>query len=113
MTRKKVLEYQVAEDKTLIIDIFKNMFGIENKKLNAPLVMKYEMNYVPTALETVNIIKEWQKQHDSNWDDVGFNFTGESGTTHWLSNEIPTHTFKISIDRLDDELVQSKRYTIK
>lgn len=109
MTRKKVLEYQVKEDKTLIIDIFKNMFGVENKKLNAPLVMKYEMNYVPTALETKNIIEEWQKQHDSTWDDVGFSFTGESSTTHWLSNEIPTHTFKISIDRLDDELVQSKK----
>jgi hypothetical protein len=109
MIRKKVLEHQVSEDKIFIADAFKNLFGIKNKKLKEPLVVKYEMNYIPTEDETKNIIKEWQNQHDETWDDIGFNFKGEGSSTHWLSNEIPTHTFKMSIDRLDDELVQSKK----
>lgn len=56
---------------------------------------KYEVNYTPSESELEEIIEAWNASGDSNsgWDDVGFQFTGES-KTHWLS----TSLLKIEVD---------------
>lgn len=60
------------------------------------------MSATVTSAELKTIIKEWQgKNGSSEWDDCGFQFTGET-EVHWLSGVRASGDFNIDVTRSTD-----------
>lgn len=81
--------------------LFRAMFdhlGITNysEENQSTARFKYELNINPSEVELEQIISNWQTRHEENWDDVGFEFDGESGTK-WLGSSIVKDTFEVNV----------------
>lgn len=77
------------------------------KKLNSDVNFSYEFSYTPSSSELKEMISDWEKNHDSKWDDIGFTFKGEQ-MPKWLSNSLARSEFELDVKRLDDEVVEAK-----
>jgi hypothetical protein len=82
--------------------------GLKNQpKLKSEVNFSYEFSFTPTDVELVEIVNEWEKNHDSKWDDVGFMLKGEQSPL-WLSNSLARDQFDVDVKRIDDEIVDAK-----
>jgi len=71
-----------------------------------PVRAKYEVSHTPSSGELDSMIATWKENQDDNskWDDLGFQFKGESGTI-WLSDSLIKDDIELEVDRKNDEVV--------
>lgn len=79
----------------------------KQKKLDSNVNFSYEFSYTPTEQEVEEMVSEWEKSHDSKWDDIGFLLRGEQAP-RWLSNSVARSEFELKVKRLDEEIVEAK-----
>jgi hypothetical protein len=68
--------------------------------------IKYEMPFVPSQEELENMIDGWEEEHDTKWDDIGFQFTGEQGVK-WLSSSVAKSQIEVEVTRDNEEIVDA------
>lgn len=56
--------------------------------------------------EVQAIISEWKKDHDREWDDYGFDISGEN-KVFWISRSFARDTFDLEVTREHEALVQA------
>lgn len=78
----------------------------KQKTLDSDVNFSYEFSFKPTAEELKEMINEWEANHDSKWDDIGFTLTGEQ-SPRWLSNSLARDTVELDIKRSNDEIVDA------
>jgi hypothetical protein len=69
--------------------------------------VKYEIPYCPSDEELESIITTWDISHNSKWDDIGFELTGES-EIYWLSDSISKETMDLEVRRENAEVVNGE-----
>lgn len=79
----------------------------KQKKLNSEVNFSYEFSFKPSKGELTEMIEEWEANHDSKWDDIGFTLIGEQNP-RWLSNSLARDTFELDVTRINDEVVDAK-----
>jgi len=79
----------------------------KQRKLENDVHFSYEFSFTPSDSELKEIIKEWEKEHDSKWDDIGFTLKGEQ-SPRWLSNSLARGEFDLNVKRIDEEIVEAK-----
>ena len=75
--------------------------------LNSEVNFSYEFSYCPSKDELREMMLEWDNNHDSKWDDIGFTFTGDP-KRRWLSHSLARNDYELDIKRLDAEIVKAK-----
>ncbi len=79
----------------------------KQRKLNSDVNFSYEFSFKPSEDELTEMIDEWEDNHDSKWDDIGFTLTGEQNP-RWLSNSLARDTFELDVKRVNDEIVDAE-----
>lgn len=98
----KVTECQEFWQKALL-----NLGLKKQRNLSSEVNFSYEFSFTPSNDELEEIIAEWEKSHDSKWDDIGFTLKGEQ-TIQWLSNSIARDQLELEIKRINKEIVDSE-----
>jgi hypothetical protein len=79
------------------------------KVKNNPINTTYEISYTPTDEELKTIIKNWEDENITTFDDTGFVLSGESGKKHWLSGEISRIKKDLPVSLIDDEIIDPRK----
>lgn len=107
ITRHNRLAPRVAGSQELWQAALKGL-GLKKKRtFDSEVNFSYEFSFNPSELELKEMVEEWEKSHDSKWDDIGFTLKGEQ-TPRWLSNSLARDEFELKVKRTDDEIVDAK-----
>ncbi|AXH62808.1 MULTISPECIES: hypothetical protein [Gammaproteobacteria] len=107
ITRHNRLSPKLAECQELWQKALKNLGLKKQRSLNSDVNFSYEFSFTPSETELKEMIAEWEKSHDSKWDDIGFTLKGEQGPL-WLSNSLARDKFDLDVNRIDEEIVDAK-----
>ena len=66
--------------------------------------VKWELEFTPTEEQLNQIIESWEKQHELQWDDVGFVMTGEPEPL-WLSHIFVKMELQIDVRRPNPAII--------
>ncbi|WP_027329114.1 hypothetical protein [Marinimicrobium agarilyticum] len=88
---------------------FKHLFSEARSAppLDSSVNFSYEFLYMPEEDELKDMVREWEENHDSKWDDIGFGISGEQ-TPVWLSNSLARDDVDLDVKRMDEEVVDGK-----
>ncbi|MAV29581.1 MAG: hypothetical protein CL866_01215 [Cycloclasticus sp.] len=78
----------------------------EENRLTDDIKIKYEIPFTPSEDEVDEIIAEWEENHESKWDDIGFKFESDP-QIKWLSHSVAKDEFEIDVTRDNDEIVEA------
>jgi hypothetical protein len=82
--------------------------GLENPQASQEEIkVKYEVEHNPTAAELRAMISAWEHEHETGWDDIGFQFQGES-EVHWLSHSFTKYEAELEVVRQNSEVVSAQ-----
>lgn len=107
ITRHNCLSPKLASSQDLWQKALQGLGLKKQKKLNSDVNFSYEFSFKPSKDELTEMIKEWEANHDSKWDDIGFTLTGEQNP-RWLSNSLARDTFELDVKRVNDEVVDAQ-----
>tara|TARA_B100001105_G_scaffold251204_1_gene240601 strand:- start:10273 stop:11304 length:1032 start_codon:yes stop_codon:yes gene_type:complete len=69
----------------------------------------YELEVSLTETDVRELIAQWQdEQNQTEWDDLGFVFTGDANKVHWISRSIARDTFELDVRRENPEHVNGE-----
>lgn len=68
--------------------------------------IRYEVGASLSRDDLVELINDWDQQHERQWDDYGFKIRGDK-TIHWLSHSIARDEFQVEIRRDNAEVVNA------
>lgn len=105
--RKNLLLPHTIRDRTLVRNLLVGLGIQEPQPLQEEIKVKYEFEHTPTAEELESIIVAWGNEHETRWDDVGFQFQGES-EIHWLSHAFTKHETELDVTRENAEIVNAE-----
>lgn len=106
--RKNRLSPQVALHRS-VWQIMLEGLGInqEDRALTADVKIKYEIPFNPTAEQFDGMVEEWEENHESKWDDIGFKLSGDS-EIRWLSHSVAKSEYELDVERNNDEIVDAQ-----
>lgn len=105
--RKNLLRPQVVRERTLFRTLLGGM-GLENPQASREEIkVKYEVEHTPTEAELHAMILAWESEHETGWDDIGFQFQSES-EVHWLSHSFTKYEAELEVLRQNPEVVSSQ-----
>jgi len=107
ITRHNRLSPKKADSQELWQKALLNLGLKKHRNLDSEVKFSYEFSFTPSEHELKEMIAEWEKNHDSRWDDIGFTLKGEQGPL-WLSNSLARDKFELDVKRVDDEIVDAK-----
>ena len=82
--------------------------GLKKKRnLNSEVNFSYEFSFAPSEPELKEMIAEWEKNHDSKWDDIGFTLKGEQ-VPRWLSKSLARDMIELDVKRVNEEIVDTR-----
>ena len=105
--RHNRLSTKIAESQELWQKALLNLGLKKQRNLDSDVKFSYEFSFTPSELELKEMITEWEKGHDSKWDDIGFTLKGEQ-VPRWLSNSLARDQFELDVKRVDEEIVDAK-----
>lgn len=106
--RKNKLTPQVALHRNLWQKLLEGVgLSDEENNLVADVKIKYEFPYTPSEEEFDAIVAEWETEHETKWDDVGFKLTGDP-RPRWLSHSIAKSQYELDVERDNDEIVDAQ-----
>ena len=68
---------------------------------------RYEINMAPNKKQLDQIIDRWVDERNTEWDDVGFEFTGKS-EVHWLSRATAKDTISLDVTYKNEVVIDEK-----
>jgi len=77
ITRHNRLSPKIAECHEFWQKALLNLGLKKQRNLNSEVNFSYEFSFTPSEPELKEMIAEWEKNHDSKWDDIGFTLKGE------------------------------------
>lgn len=104
--RKNLLLPHVIGDRNLVRTLLIGLGIQDPPPTQEEVKVKYEFEHTPTAAELETIIAAWENEHETRWDDVGFQFQGDS-TIHWLSHTFTKHETELDVVRENAEIVNA------
>ena len=105
--RKNRLSPDVPENRNLFSWMLRNLGIIQEEPIQNDVRVKYELDHTPDAEELEAIIEDWIAEHDSRWDDVGFQLEGEQ-SPFWLSHSVAKTKFDLNIQRDNAEIINAE-----
>lgn len=79
----------------------------EERELTADVKIKYEIPFNPTPEQFDEMVQEWEENHESKWDDIGFKLSGDN-EIRWLSHSVAKSEFELDVERDNDEIVDAQ-----
>lgn len=79
----------------------------EESQLTADVKIKYEIPFTPSVEQFDGMVEEWEENHESKWDDIGFKLSGDS-EIRWLSHSVAKAEYEIDVTRDNDEIVDAQ-----
>lgn len=70
--------------------------------------VQYELSGAVTDHDLEAIFKDWDAGHETEWDDYGFMFQGQSAQPHWLSHTLARSQFELDVIRDSEEVVNGE-----
>lgn len=107
VTRHNRLSPKLAECQELWQKALFNLGLKKQRTLNSEVNFSYEFSFAPSKGELEEMIAEWEKNHESKWDDIGFTLKGEH-VPRWLSNSLARNQFELDVKRIDEEVVDAR-----
>ncbi|PLW83239.1 hypothetical protein CWI75_07475 [Kineobactrum sediminis] len=106
--RKNRLSPQVASHRNVWQRMLEGL-GVsqEDRELTADVKIKYEIPFNPTTEQFDAMVDEWDENHESKWDDIGFKLSGDS-ETRWLSHSVAKSEYELDVERDNDEIVDAQ-----
>lgn len=106
--RKNKLSPQTVVHRSLWQKLLEGV-GLDNQEsdLIEDVKVKYEIPYSPSAEEFDAMVEEWEAEHETKWDDIGFKLTGDA-QIRWLSHSIAKSEYELDVERDNDEIVDSQ-----
>jgi len=102
--RKNKLSHKVQVDIALWQSLLQKL-GLHTVTDNSQDVkVKYEIPFSPSSEELEGMISGWDSNHNSKWDDVGFELTGQQ-EVYWLSHSISKESVELDVRRDNAEVV--------
>lgn len=105
--RKNVLSPQSQVDRSLLHRMFSKLGISDAPALNHDIKVKYEFSHTPDEAELDAIIADWENNHDSKWDDIGFKLKGDD-EVHWLSHSLAKSTIELNVERENAEIINAE-----
>lgn len=105
--RKNLLNPQSNVDASLMSRMLMKIGLQDPPSMDHSVKVKYEFHHTPDEAEFDSIVSEWDDDHDSKWDDVGFVLKGDS-TLHWLSHSLAKKEVELDIDRENAEIISTE-----
>jgi len=106
--RKNELNPQIELHRTLWQKILETIrVSPEDNDLTHEIKVKYEIPFTPNEDDIESIIIEWEENHESKWDDIGFKFESDP-QIKWLSHSIAKDEFELDVTRDNDEIVEAQ-----
>lgn len=105
--RKNVLNPQSQVDASLLNKMLVKLGIQDPPALQHDIKVKYEFNHTPEEAELDSIIAEWENEHESKWDDVGFKLKGDD-EIHWLSHSLAKRTIELDVVRENAEIINAE-----
>jgi len=53
------------------------------------------------------MVQEWEENHESKWDDIGFKLSGDN-EIRWLSHSVAKSEYELDVERDNDEIVDAQ-----
>jgi len=107
ITRHNKLSPKIAESQEFWQKALLHLGLKKQRNLNSEVKFSYEFSFIPSETELKEMIAEWNRSHDSKWDDIGFTLQGEQDP-RWLSNSLARDQFELDVKRIDEEIVDAK-----
>lgn len=106
--RKNRLSPQVALHRSVWQRMLEGLRVSEAERtLNADVKIKYEIPFHPTIEQFNGMVDEWEENHESKWDDIGFKLSGDD-EIKWLSHSVAKSDYDLDVDRDNDEIVDAQ-----
>ena len=105
--RKNLLSHKSNADVSFFSGLLVQLGLQDPPKPNHDIRVKYEFNHTPEEVELNHIIAEWEKEHNTKWDDVGFKLRGDSEII-WLSHTLAKRTIELDVTRSNAEIVDAE-----
>lgn len=102
--RKNLLSPKSQVDITFLNQMLEKLGVQDPPQTDHEVKVKYEFNYTPEEAELNSIITEWEHNHSTKWDDIGFKLQKDDGT-YWLSYSLAKRSIKLDITRENAEIV--------
>lgn len=75
----------------------------------ADVKLGYELEVSLTEADVRELIAQWEdEENQTEWDDLGFVFSGEANKIHWISRSIARDTFELDVQRENPEHVDGE-----
>lgn len=107
ITRHNKLSPKIPECQEFWQKVLLNLGLKKQRNLNSEVNFSYEFSFTPSETELKEMISEWERSHDSKWDDIGFTLKGEQ-VPRWLSNSLARDEFDLDVKRINEEIVDAK-----
>lgn len=106
--KKNKLQSKIQVDRTLWESFLDSLNLGSNKNYSiSDVKVKFEVPFTPTQGEIEAIIKSWETDHQTKWDDVGFKLKGEN-KIYWLSHSVAKDEVHLDVVRDNNEIVEAK-----
>jgi hypothetical protein len=106
--RKNRLRPQVALHRSVWQKMLEGLrVSQESRTLTADVKIKYEIPFRPTVEQFDGMVAEWEENHESKWDDIGFKLSGDN-EIRWLSHSIAKSEYNLDVQRNNDEIVDAQ-----
>ncbi len=106
--RKNELNPQIVLHRELWQKILESLRIVPRENtLSEEVKIKYEIPFTPNEEEINEIIAEWEENHESKWDDVGFKFESDA-QIRWLSHSVAKDEYDLDVTRDNDEIVEAE-----
>lgn len=106
--RKTVLKLNREEDLSKWQSLLRWTQMEKPAKLPDRVRVQYELSGTVTDRDLQAIFKDWDAGHETEWDDYGFMFQGQSGNPHWLSHSLARRQYELDVTRDSDEVVNAE-----
>ena len=107
VVRKNTLNFSTPEHVEFWQKLTRFAFGIRNRASQSEEIhIKQEIDLKPTEKELDEIVEHWEKEHESKWDDVGFNLQGDPNI-QWLSHAFAKDVIDLDVERQNEEVIDA------
>ncbi|MDO9597027.1 MAG: hypothetical protein Q7J47_04830 [Azoarcus sp.] len=106
--RKTVLKLDREEDLSKWQSLLRWTHMEEPAKHPDKVRVQYELNGAMTEDDLQAIFEDWDAGHESEWDDYGFMFLGQSAQPYWLSHTLARSQFELDVTRDSEEVVNAE-----
>lgn len=106
IVRKNSLTFAIPEELQYWQKLLK-FLGIRNPEpRDEEIRVKQEIEIRPTENELQEIVENWEKEHESKWDDVGFTLSGDPNI-QWLSHAFAKDVIELDVERQNEEVIEA------